>query len=191
MPMTTIVVLPGSWRKGSYNLALARAAVQCAPADCKLVLESIRDIPLYDGDSEAASGIPASAAKLKDTIAASDGLLLVTPEYNHSLPGTLKNTIDWLSRPNKDIARVFKGKPVGLIGATPGRGGTLLAQNAWLPVLRVLGTQLWTGGSLSVSDAGKVFDASGTLTDAKVRELLTRYMHGFVAFVQQSSSNKP
>lgn len=182
--MTTIIVLPGSWRKGSYNLALAKAAIECAPADCKLVLETIRDIPLYDGDSEASSGIPSAVAKLKDTIANSDGLLLVTPEYNNSIPGSFKNTIDWLSRPPKDIARVFKGKPVGLIGATPGMGGTRLAQNAWLPVLRTLGTQLWSGGSLFVADAGKVFDVEGALTDTKVKELLTRYMQGFVAFAQ-------
>ena len=182
--MTSIVVIPGSWRKGSFNASLARAAVESAPAGCKATLESIREIPLYDGDVEAA-GIPPAVAKLKDIVAAADGVLLVTPEYNTSIPGTFKNAIDWLSRPPKDIERIFSDRPFGLIGATPGRGGTRLAQNAWLPVLRTLGVQLWTGGSLFLADAGKSFDASGALTDAKVRELLGKFMQGFAAFVAQ------
>jgi chromate reductase len=121
--------------------------------------------------------------RLKDVIAAADGLLLVSPEYNNSIPGTFKNAIDWLSRPPKDIARVFRNRPVGVIGATPGQGGTRLAQNAWLPVLRTLGTQLWTGGSLFVSGAEKIFEASGTIADPKVSELLAKYMQGFAQFV--------
>ncbi|HUS25312.1 MAG TPA: NADPH-dependent FMN reductase [Candidatus Binatia bacterium] len=181
--MTRIVVLPGSWRAGSVNLALARAAVAAAPAGCEAVLHSIREVPLYDGDLETASGIPAPVRALKDAVAAADGLLLVTPEYNNSVPGTLKNAIDWMSRPPADSARVFAGRPVGLIGATPGAGGTRLAQGAWLPVLKTLGTQLWTGGSLFVAGASKVFDASGRLTDEKVRELLEKYMKGFAEFV--------
>ena len=184
--MTTIVVLPGSWRKGSFNGSLAKAAVELAPAGTKASLETIRDIPLYDGDVEAASGIPAPVTKLKDAIAAADGLLMVTPEYNNSVPGTFKNAIDWMSRPPKDIARVFKGRPVGLIGATPGQGGTRLSQSAWLPVFRTLGMQLFTGGSLFVSGAEKVFDANGALVDAKVRELLGKFMQGFAAFVTAS-----
>ncbi len=186
--MTQIVVLPGSWRQGSFNHALARAAVALAPAGHTLTLELIRDIPLYDGDVEASEGIPPAVAALKDAVAAADGLLLVTPEYNNSLPGTLKNAIDWMSRPPKDSGRVFGGKPVGIIGATPGMGGTRLAQSAWLPVLRALGMQLWTGGALYVSGAGKVFDAEGALTDDKVRELLTNYLSGFAVFAAKSRS---
>ena len=186
--MTQIVVLPGSWRKGSFNHALARAAVELAPKPDSFALHSIRDVPLYDGDLEASTGVPAAVATLKDAVAAADGLLLVTPEYNNSLPGTLKNAIDWMSRPPKDSGRVFGGKPVGIIGATPGMGGTRLAQGAWLPVFRALGMQLWSGGSLYVSGAGKVFDADGALIDAKVRELLTNYLAGFAAFAAKSRS---
>jgi len=79
-------------------------------------------------------------------IAAADGLLLVTPEYNNSIPGVFKNAIDWLSRPPADISRVFGGKPVAIIGASPGGFGTILSQEAWLPVLRTLGTKPWFGG---------------------------------------------
>jgi NAD(P)H-dependent FMN reductase len=184
--MTNVLVLPGSVRKGSYNLALALAAIECAPAGSAFTLTSIRDIPLYDGDVEAASGVPAAAAKLKDALAAADGLLLVTPEYNNSVPGTLKNAFDWMSRPTRDIARVFKGRAVGVIGATPGMGGTRLSQNAWLPVFRTLGMQLWTGGSVFVAEAGKMFDASGALADGKVREVLKKYVEGFAAFAARS-----
>jgi NAD(P)H-dependent FMN reductase len=180
--MTQIVVIPGSWRLGSFNGFLARAAVELAPAGCTATLESIRDIPLYDGDVEAASGVPAAVERLKSAVVAADGIVLVTPEYNNSVPGTFKNAIDWLSRPPKDIARVFKGRAFGLIGATPGKGGTRLAQAAWLPVMRTLGASLWSGGSLFIADAATVFGETGEVKDAKVRELLTRYMQGFAAF---------
>lgn len=183
--MNTIVALSGSLRAASYNTALLRAAVELAPASLQLEVGSIRDIPLYDGDLEAQAGVPLAVSTLKDRIAAADGLLLVTPEYNQSLPGVFKNAIDWLSRPGKDIARVFGGKPVGLIGATPGAGGTRLAQTAWLPVLRTLGTVPWLGKQLYVAGAGQVFDADGKLVDAKVRELLGEYLAGFSELVSK------
>jgi NAD(P)H-dependent FMN reductase len=120
---------------------------------------------------------------LKDRIAASSGLLLVTPEYNNSIPGVFKNAIDWLTRPPNDIARVWGDRPVAVIGATPGRGGTLLSQAAWLPVLRTLGTRPWFGGRLQVASAGSVFDEEGRLVDERVREQLKKFLDGFAAFV--------
>jgi len=127
--MTTIVGIAGSLRKGSFNAALLRAAVRSMPAGSTLETASIAGIPLYDADVEA-QGIPLLVANLKDQVAAADGLLLVTPEYNNSIPGVLKNTIDWLSRPDTDIPRVFGGKRVALIGASPSAFGTILSQNA-------------------------------------------------------------
>jgi NAD(P)H-dependent FMN reductase len=144
---------------------------------------SIAGIPLYDGDMESERGIPEPVARLKDTIAGAAGLLLVTPEYNNSMPGVLKNAIDWLSRPPKDIPRVFGNKPVAVMGATPGLGGTRLAQAAWLPVLRTLGTRPWFGRQLYVAGAGQAFDADGRLVDETVRKLLGEFMAGFAAFV--------
>jgi NAD(P)H-dependent FMN reductase len=181
--MTKIIGLAGSVRKGSLNGALLRAAAEVAPAGTEVTIASIAAIPLYNGDLEEAQGIPAPVAALKDQIAAADGLLLVTPEYNNSIPGVFKNAIDWLSRPPKDIARVFGDKAVALIGATPGMGGTRLAQTAWLPILRTLGTRAWSGKQLYVAGAGKVFDAEGKLVDDKVKSLLTELMAGFAAFV--------
>ncbi len=176
-----IVGISGSLRRGSFNTALLRAAAGLMPAGSELTVETIHGIPLYDGDLEAAEGIPPAVAALKDRIAAADGLLLVTPEYNNSIPGPFKNAIDWLSRPPADAARVFAGRQVALIGASPGGFGTILAQNAWLPVLRTLGCELWTGGRLMVSRAGGVFDAEGALTDAAVKKMLGDYLAGFVA----------
>ena len=179
----TIVGLSGSLRRGSYNSALLRAAVQLAPPGCTIDIASIRDIPLYDGDLEAAHGAPPPVADLKERIAAADGLLLVSPEYNHSIPGVFKNAIDWLSRPPADIARVFADRPVGVIGATPGPMGTTFAQTAWLPVLHTLRTRPFFGKSLYVSGAGKLFDADGRLTDNDLRERLRTYVEAFAAFV--------
>ena len=115
-------------------------------------------------------------------------MLIVTPEYNNSIPGVLKNAIDWLSRPPADIKRVFNGRPIALMGATPGLGGTRLSQAAWMPVLRTLGTTPWFGGTLLVASAAKVFDAEGRLTDDAIRARLEAFMKGFVEFTSRLRS---
>lgn len=176
----TIAGFSGSLRQGSYNSALLRAAVAMMPADSRIEVASIQPFPLYNGDDEAAHGVPAAVSAVKDAIAAADGLLIATPEYNNSIPGVAKNAVDWLSRPPADIARVFGGKPVALIGASPGGFGTILSQNAWLPVLRTLGAELWTGGRLMVSRANTVFDADGNIVDARTNDLLRGFLQGFV-----------
>lgn len=102
-----------------------------------------------------------------------------------AIPGVAKNAIDWLSRPSKDIGRVFGGKPVAIAGASPGGFGTILSQNAWLPVFRTLGASLWSGGRLLVSRAGTVFDAQGRITDPAVAESLKKFLEGFVAHVRR------
>lgn len=182
-----IIGLSGSLRRGSYNSALLRAAVGLAPPDVELVVESIRGIPLYDGDVEAESGIPAPVARLKDTVAAAAGLLLVSPEYNNSIPGVFKNAIDWMSRPPKDTSRCFGGKPVAVMGATPGPGGTRFAQTAWLPVLRELRMAPWLGQQLYVAKASGVFDADGNLVDEDIKNRLQSFLAGFVDFVRRLS----
>jgi NAD(P)H-dependent FMN reductase len=181
--MVRIVGLSGSLRAESLNAALLGGAVELAPAGAEIVPGSIRGVPLYDADVER-QGIPEAVARLKDAVAAADGLLLVTPEYNNSIPGVFKNAIDWMSRPPADIPRVFGGKPVGLIGASPGSFGTTLSQAAWLPVLRTLGTDPWFGRRLLVSRAGAAF-ADGRLISEEVRERLRQYLEGFARFVAE------
>lgn len=181
--MPSILGLSGSLRAGSFNTALLRAAVGLMPAGSTLEPATLHGIPLYDGDVEARDGIPPAVQALKDRIVARDGLLLVTPEYNNGIPGVLKNGIDWLSRPNTDIARIFGNRPVAVIGASPGGFGTILAQNAWLPVLRTLGTKPWFGGRLMVSRAGQVFDAGGNMVDEKMKEQLRQFLQGYVEFL--------
>jgi NAD(P)H-dependent FMN reductase len=187
--MITLIGLSGSTRRQSFNSALLRAAAASLPQGAELRIESIGAIPLYNGDDEAAHGIPEPVARLKDAIAAADGLLLVTPEYNNSLPGVAKNAIDWLSRPPGDVRRVFGGKPVAIAGASPGGFGTVLSQNAWLPVFRTLGADLWSGGRLLVSRSGNVFDAGGDIVDSATRDSVSKFMAGFVDYARASQTS--
>ncbi len=183
--MVTIVGIAGSLRRGSFNRMLLRAAQARAPEGCAVEIGEIRGIPLYDGDEEAEHGLPEAVRVLRDRIVAADGLLLVTPEYNAGVPGVFKNALDWLSRPVADGERVFRDRPVALMGATPGMGGTRASQSAWLPTLRNVGTRPWFGAQLYVASAGKVFDAEGALVDATVDRLLTNFIKGFAEFVAE------
>jgi NAD(P)H-dependent FMN reductase len=185
--MTTIIGLCGSLRAGSFNGMLLQAAAEMAPSGTVIEPEPIGEIPLYDGDVEDRLGVPPSVQRLKDRIAQADGLLLVTPEYNNSIPGVLKNAIDWLSRPADDIPRVFRGRPVAIIGATIGSGGTALSQAAWLPVVRFLGMRPWFERGVLVSDAGKVFGVDGRVADPGTRLRLRTFVEGFTAFAGASS----
>ena len=188
--MTRIIGISGSLRSGSINTALLRATAQLAPEGTVLEVETLKGIPLYDGDVEAAEGVPAVVTALKDRIANAEGLLLVTPEYNNSMPGVFKNGVDWLSRPPSDIARVFGGRPVALMGASPGGFGTILSQNAWLPVLRTLGMRPWFGARIMVSRADKVFDKNGEILDHQVRMQVQQFINGFVDFIKANRAGQ-
>ena len=187
--MTKLIGISGSLRQASYNSALLRNAAGLMPENAELAVETIRGIPLYDGDVEANEGIPERVTELKEVIAVADGLLLVTPEYNNSIPGVFKNAIDWLSRPDSDIKRVFGSKPVAVIGASPGGFGTILSQSAWLPVLRTLRADFWAGGRLMVSRAQAVFNQDGTFADQKIEEQLRKYLEGFTAYARAARQN--
>jgi chromate reductase, NAD(P)H dehydrogenase (quinone) len=180
--MSTILGISGSLRAGSYNTALLRAAAGVAGEGVVIEIVTLHGIPLYDADLEQREGLPGAVTALKDRIVASDGVLIATPEYNNGLPGVAKNAIDWLSRPASDIRRVFGDRPFAVIGASPGGFGTILAQNAWLPVLRTLGVRYWSGGRLMLSRAGQAFDEQGGLHDEAMREQLRKFVAGFAAF---------
>lgn len=183
--MTHIIGIAGSLRQRSFNLGLLEAASELMPEGSTLSVHRINAIPLYNADDEAANGLPASVTGLKDAIAKADGVLLSTPEYNNGIPGVFKNTIDWLSRPADDIGRIFGGRPFAVMGASPGGFGTILSQDAWLSVLRTLGTRPWFEGRLMVSRATTLFDADGKLTDEPTRERLKSFLAGFAEFAQK------
>jgi NAD(P)H-dependent FMN reductase len=185
--MGLLIGLCGSLRRDSFNLKLLRAAAELAPAGTTIDIVPIHDIPLYDGDLEAEHGLPLAVQHLKDRIASADGLLIATPEYNNGMPGVVKNAIDWLSRPASDIGRVFGGRPVALMGATPGPGGTALSQAAWLPVLRTLGTRPWFEGRVLIAGAAKTFDADGRIADDATRRRVQSFVEGFAAFASEQS----
>lgn len=175
----TILGLSGSLRRASFNAGLLRAAAELAPAGTRIEIGVIGDVPLYDADLEAAEGLPAAVQRLQAQLQAADALLLVTPEYNGGIPGVFKNALDWMSR--GPGLRMFAGKPVALIGASPGGFGSVLAQGHWLPVLRALQVALWAEGRLTVARAGTVFDAEGNLTDPATREALAGLVTRFAA----------
>lgn len=181
--MTRILVISGSLRRESFNTALARALAAQAPAGVTAEVATLHGIPLYDGDLEAAEGIPPAVAALAAQIAAADGVILSTPEYNNGMPGVFKNAIDWLSRGGVAGGKLFAGKPVALAGASPGGFGTILSQAHWLQVLRALGMKHWSEGRLMVSRAGKVFGGDGAVLDGDVAAQLTPYVAGFATFI--------
>jgi NAD(P)H-dependent FMN reductase len=182
--MVAILGLSGSLRKGSYNSMLLRAAAQTLPEGVTLTIESIADVPLYNYDVEV-EAFPESALRLKKRLQDADGLLLVTPEYNNSVPGTLKNAIDWMSRPSKELDDVFSHKPVALMGASNGLGGTRLSQTAWLPVFRTLGMVPYHGSILYMDRAQLAFDEKGTVLDDKMKERIRRFVSDFASFIEK------
>lgn len=182
-----IVGVAASLRQGSYNAAVLRAAAALMPPDSELVTGSIAGIPLFNEDEEKAHGLPAAVTQLKEAIATAHGLLWISPEYNNSLPGVAKNALDWLSRPPADTARIFRGRPVAIAGGSPGGFGTVLGQNAWLPVFRTLGTDLWSGGRLMVSRVPTLLGPDGEIADPATRDAIRQFMAGFVTYIRRGS----
>lgn len=181
--MTRLVGIAGSLRKHSFNRALLAAAVESTPEGVTLEPLSIDAVPLYNADVETASGLPEPIRAMNRAIRSADGLVIVTPEYNNSIPGVVKNVIDWLSRPDAGEPHVLKGKPVALLGASASGFGTILSQAAWLPVLRTLRMRLWVGnGPFYVSSAGTVIE-QGVVTDAELKQRLADYIAAFAAHV--------
>lgn len=182
--MPKLVGFAGSLRAESFNRTLLAAAARLVPDGTELEILPIDDVPLYNADLERDRGIPRAVRDLKEGIAAADGLVIATPEYNWSIPGVAKNVIDWVSRPPEDQGRVLHGKPVALIGASPGGFGTFSAQADWLKVLRTLRMHLWVdGGPFYVSRAADSI-ADGRV-DAAIEERLAAYLAGFAASLER------
>lgn len=172
--MPTICAIAGSLRQASFNRALLRAAVELAPAGMELVVfDRLRDLPHYDGDLEAA-GVPEPVAALRAAIGGADGLLIATPEYNYSIPGVLKNAIDWASRPAS--ASVLAKKPCAIMGASGGPYGTVRGQLALRQSLLCTDTQVLVKPELMVPRAQDKFDAALNLVDEPTRLQLAKLL---------------
>ena len=171
---TTVCAIAGSLRKASYNRALLRAAQELAPPDMEIrIFDRMGEIPLYNEDVEA-QGEPEPVAALKRAIAEADALLIATPEYNHGVPGVLKNAIDWASRPPR--GSVLQGKPTAILGASPGVTGTARAQTQLRQAFVFTGQIAVVQPEILVYRAHEKFDAEGKLTDAKTREFVGKLL---------------
>lgn len=163
-----IVAISGSLRKESFNTRLLHSLQSLAPAGMTITPFDISALPLYDQDAEAS--FPAAAQALKDAIAAADGIVIATPEYNRSISGALKNAIDWASRPYGQNS--FAGKPVLTMGVSIGKLGTALAQSHLKQIMVYLNARVIGQPELHFGPAHELFDGSGTLVDQAARELL-------------------
>jgi len=164
-----ILGFAGSLRRASYNRGLIRAAAESAPTGIIVEVFDLMEIPLYNQDVEDA-GEPASVVSLKTAMARSDALLVATPEYNHGVPGVLKNAIDWASRPR--VTSPLRDKPVAIMGASPGRGSTARAQAQLREAFVFTGACVMPLPELMVGAAGEHFDHDGNLIDPAVRASL-------------------
>lgn len=177
-----VVGLAGSLRKASYNRALLRAAIALAPEGVTLTSFDLDDVPLYNGDVEAA-GDPLGVVALKRAIAEADGVLFVTPEYNHGVPGVMKNALDWASRPARSAP--LGGKPVGIIGASPGMTGSARGQSQLRQAFEFTNSYCMPQPEILVYRAHEKFDASGALTDANTAKYLAAYLVALGAWVRR------
>jgi chromate reductase len=172
-----ILGIAGSLRAGSYNLGLLRAAAELLPDGVSLDIATLEDIPPYNADVQA-RGDPDPVEQLKRRIMAADALLIATPEYNYSVPGVLKNAIDWASRPPKTCC--LRKKPVGIMGASSGESGTMRAQLALRQVFVFTDSLVMAQPELRVPNAGQRFNGDGVLIDEELRERLRAYLAALV-----------
>jgi chromate reductase len=167
--MLRILGISGSLRRGSHNTNLLRAAADLLPPGVELdVYDGLRDLPPYDSDLDVDPADPA-VERLREAISAADGVLIATPEYNGSIPGLLKNALDWASRPFPDNA--LRGKPVAVVGASTGLFGAVWAQAETRKVLGVIGADV-IDGELPVGQAHAAFGDDGHLANPGLRDAL-------------------
>lgn len=177
--LVRVLGIAGSLRRGSLNAATLRAAQQLAPAGMTIEIFDIAPIPFYNEDVRQ-QGFPAPVADLRARIKAADALLIVTPEYNYSIPGVLKNAIDWASRPPE---QPFDGKPIGLMGASAGLMGTGRAQYHLRQCFVFLDGLIMNRPEVMIPQAQNKFDANGNLTDQATRDFIAAHLAALSAWV--------
>jgi chromate reductase len=180
MKSISILGIVGSLRKASYNHAALVAAQELLPAGVTLTLTGIQDIPVYNQDGE--NTLPASVREFKQQIHAADAVLFATPEYNYSLPGGLKNAIDWASRPFGESA--WAGKPAAILGASVGGFGTARAQYHLRQILVALDMPVVTQPEVMIGNASQKFDQNGVLTDEPTREFIRKLLEALARLVE-------
>lgn len=182
-----VLGIAGSLRASSLNRALLHAAVKLAPPEMTIEVFDLAAVPLYNGDVEAA-GDPPGVAHFKQAIVAAYGVLMATPEYNHGAPGVMKNAVDWASRPPGQAP--LGGKPVGIIGASPGITGTARGQSQLRQAFEFTNSYCMPQPELLVFKAHEKFDAGGNLIDGATAQYLERYLAAFAAWIARFASPK-
>ena len=177
----SVLGICGSLRKGSYNMAALRTAIEQKPAGMTVQIADISAIPLYNEDVRA-QGFPPPVQRLREQIAAADALLFACPEYNYSMTGVLKNAIDWASRPPD---QPFAGKPAAIIGAAAGMAGSARAQSDLRRSCVFLDIHPLNKPEVLIGQAQTKFDASGKLLDETARKLLGDLMTNLAAWTRQ------
>jgi len=183
-----VLGISGSLRKASFNTALLRAAIPLAPEGMTIEAASIAEVPLYNEDLLQAAGFPAPVAALRAAIAGADALLIASPEYNFSIPGVLKNAIDWASRPPD---QPFAGKAVALMSASNGMLGGARAQYHLRQACVYLDMHPLNKPEVFVSRASEKFDADGTLTDEPTRQHLRALLDALSRWTSRLESAAP
>jgi len=175
-----VLGISGSLRAGSYNTAALRAAQELAPDGMTLETFNLGAIPIYNDDVRAI-GFPPSVQELRDAITGADALLFATPEYNYSIPGVLKNAIDWASRPPN---QPFEGKPAAIMGTSPGKIGTARAQYHLRQMCVFLDVHLINKPEVMIGGAAEAFDAEGRLADETSRGFIRDLLAALAAWTR-------
>ena len=178
----SVLGFAGSLRSGSYNRGLLQAAQELAPQDMEIGIFDLIDVPLYNGDVEA-QGDPEPVARLKQAIRESDGVLMATPEYNHGVPGVMKNAVDWASRPPSNAA--LARKPVAIMGASPGITGTARGQSQLRQAFEFTNSYAMPQPEILVFKAHEKFSEDGRLTDEATRRYLQNFLTAFAEWIRR------
>jgi len=177
-----ILGITGSLRKGSYNTALLREAVKEAPEGMDIEMVTLDSIPLYNKDVED-QGFPESVITLKQKVKEADGILIMSPEYNHSVPGVLKNAIDWVSRGDNE----WRDKPLAIAGGSDGLISTARGQMQLLIIANTLSMHAMARPLFQVPTVQNKLDENGNLTDEKTREKLREFLLAYKTWVERLS----
>jgi chromate reductase len=177
-----VIGIAGSLRAASFNRALLSAARELAPPELIIEVRELKDLPFFNEDLES-DGVPVAVGELRSAVRSADGLLLVTPEYNHGVPGVLKNAVDWLSQPLRQSA--LEGKPTALMGASTGLAGTARSQSQLRQAFVLTNSPVMQQPEVLVARAHEKFDALGRLIDPPTRQFVSLFLTRLAQWLAQ------